>query len=73
MGTSWMFLYEAYAQVGVSIATLAYYCGPVIVMVLSPILFRKKMTSATLMFPRESGHEDNPISGLWYDPILGGT
>ena len=49
MGTSWMFLYEAYAQVGVSVATLAYYCGPVIVMVLSPILFREKMTSATLL------------------------
>jgi len=45
MGTSWMFLYEAYAQIGVSIATLAYYCGPVIVMVLSPILFREKATS----------------------------
>jgi drug/metabolite transporter (DMT)-like permease len=49
MGTSGMFLYEAYAQVGVSIATLAYYCGPVIVMVLSPLLFREKMTGATLL------------------------
>ena len=36
MGTSWMFLYEAYAQIGVSIASLCYYCGPVIVMALSP-------------------------------------
>lgn len=48
MGTSWMFLYEAYAQIGVSIATLAYYCGPVIVMILSPILFGEKMTEAKL-------------------------
>jgi len=48
MGASWMFLYEAYAQIGVSIATLAYYCGPVIVMLLSPILFREKMTRAKL-------------------------
>ena len=39
MGTSWMFLYEAYQQIGVSISSLLYYCGPVIVMVLSPILF----------------------------------
>ena len=37
MGTSWMFLYEAYVQIGISIATLAYYCGHVIVMILSPI------------------------------------
>ncbi len=49
MGTSWMFLYEAYSQIGVSIASLAYYCGPVIVMVLSPVLFKEKMTSAKLL------------------------
>jgi drug/metabolite transporter (DMT)-like permease len=49
MGTSWMFLYEAYAQMGVSLATLAYYCGPVIVMLLSPLLFREKMTWAILL------------------------
>ena len=44
MGTSWMFLYEAYQQIGVSIASLCYYCGPVIVMILSPLLFREKLT-----------------------------
>jgi drug/metabolite transporter (DMT)-like permease len=49
MGTSWMFLYEAYAQIGVSIATLAYYCGPVIVMILSPMIFKEKMTAARLI------------------------
>lgn len=49
MGTSWMFLYEAYEQIGVSIATLAYYCGPVIVMILSPVIFREKITSAKLL------------------------
>ena len=40
MGASWMFLYEAYARIGVGIASLLYYCGPVIVMVLSPLLLR---------------------------------
>lgn len=49
MGVSWIFLFEAYAQIGVSIATLAYYCGPVIVMLLSPIIFKEKMTSAKLL------------------------
>ena len=44
MGASWMFLYEAYAQVGVSVATLTYYCGPVIVMALSPLVFRERVT-----------------------------
>jgi len=49
MGTSWMFLYEAYAQVGVSVASLCYYCGPVIVMVLSPLLFKEKLTPVKII------------------------
>ncbi|NLY44033.1 MAG: EamA family transporter [Clostridiaceae bacterium] len=44
IGISWMFLYEAYRQIGVSIATLACYSGPVIIMILSPILFHEKLT-----------------------------
>lgn len=44
MGASWMFLYEAYARIGVSISSLLYYCGPVIVMVLSPIIFKERLT-----------------------------
>ena len=45
MGTSWMFLYKAYARIGVSIASLLYYCGPVIVMALSPLLFKERLTA----------------------------
>ena len=44
MGTSWMFLYEAYQQIGVGFASLLYYCGPVIVMILSPLIFKEKLT-----------------------------
>lgn len=44
MGASWMCLYEAYQQIGVSVASLLYYCGPVIVMLLSPFIFREKLT-----------------------------
>lgn len=46
MGASWMFLYEAYQRMGVGLASLAYYCGPVVVMMLSPALFREKLTWA---------------------------
>jgi drug/metabolite transporter (DMT)-like permease len=49
MGTSWLFLYEAYRQIGVSVATLAYYCGPVFVMILSPILFKEKITRTKIL------------------------
>lgn len=44
MGASWMFLYEAYTRIGVSISSLLYYCGPIIVMALSPLLFKEKLT-----------------------------
>lgn len=49
MGTSWVFLYEAYSQIGVSIASLCYYCGPVIVMAVSPIIFKEKLTAVKLI------------------------
>ena len=49
MGASWIFLFEAYAKIGVSIATLAYYCGPVLVMILSPFLFQEKLTRAKIL------------------------
>ncbi len=48
MGASWMFLYEAYDEIGVSLASLAYYCGPVIVMMLSPLLFGERLTKTKL-------------------------
>lgn len=49
LGASWIFLFEAYAQIGVSIATLLYYCGPVIVMVLAPIIFKEKLTAIKII------------------------
>ena len=45
MGISWMLLYEAYVKIGVSIATLLYYCGPVIVMIVSPFIFNERFTT----------------------------
>ncbi len=44
MGASWLFLYAAYALIGVGSASLLYYCGPVIVMALSPLLFGERLT-----------------------------
>ncbi len=44
MGSSGLFLYEAFNLIGVGIASLAYYCGPVIVMALSPVLFQERLT-----------------------------
>lgn len=44
MGFNWILLFEAYKYTSVSLATLSYYFAPVIVMVLSPILFKERMT-----------------------------
>ncbi len=41
MGANWVFLFEAYKWVDVSIATLTYYMAPIIVMVASVFLFRE--------------------------------
>lgn len=46
MGLSWMFLFEAYRLIGVSAATLAYYCGPVMVMAAAPFLFQERITKS---------------------------
>ena len=44
MGTSWMCLFEAYRLVGVSVATLIYYCGPALVLLASPLVFHERLT-----------------------------
>ncbi len=49
MGMSWIVLYEAYQRTGVGIASIAYYCGPVIVMLLTPFIFRQKTTAKQIV------------------------
>jgi RarD protein len=44
MGINWILLFEAYNHTTVSSATLSYYFAPVIVILLSPIIFREKMS-----------------------------
>lgn len=43
MGASWLFLYEAYVQIGVALASLLYYCGPIFVIASSPFIFNEKL------------------------------
>ncbi len=44
MGASSIFLYEAYRQIGVGLATILYYCGSVFVMASAPIFFHERLT-----------------------------
>ena len=44
MGINWILLFEAYNHTTVAVATLCYYMQPTIVMLLSPLLFRERLT-----------------------------
>lgn len=44
LGASWIFLFRAYQTIGVGVSSLLYYCGPIIVMALSPLIFGEKLT-----------------------------
>lgn len=49
LGLNWIALFEAYKQLNVSLATLIYYVGPILVLLFSPILFRERLTSRKTM------------------------
>ncbi|WP_195984238.1 DMT family transporter [Clostridium sp. D33t1_170424_F3] len=44
VGLNWALLFMAYEHTSVAVATLAYYFAPVLVIVLTPLLFRERMT-----------------------------
>jgi len=44
LGLNWVLLFSAYREASVSLATLTYYCGPMLVLALSPILFKERLT-----------------------------
>lgn len=44
MGFNWIFLFEAYRYTTVTTATLCYYAAPILVTVLSPLLFGERIT-----------------------------
>ena len=48
LGASWIFLFRAYQTIGVGISSLLYYCGPILVMGLSPIVFGEKLTGGKI-------------------------
>ncbi|WP_321972666.1 DMT family transporter [Paratractidigestivibacter sp.] len=45
LGVAWLFLFESYKHIGVGVASLLFYCGPVIVMALSPMIFKARLTA----------------------------
>ena len=48
LGANWVALFEAYRLLNVSLATLIYYVGPMLILLISPVLFREKLTGAKI-------------------------
>ena len=44
LGLNWVALFTAYRMLNVSLATLIYYAGPMLVLLFSPLLFRESLT-----------------------------
>lgn len=49
LGLNWVMLFEAYRVLNVSLATLIYYVGPILVLLFSPIFFHEKLTGKKLV------------------------
>jgi RarD protein len=49
LGINWILLFEAYKHTTVSMATLCYYFAPVIVTVVSTLVFREKLTKGQIL------------------------
>ena len=49
LGLNWVALFGAYRLLNVSLATLIYYVGPMLILLLSPVLFREKLTRQKLL------------------------
>ena len=48
LGLNWVALFEAYRLLNVSLATLIYYVGPMLILLLSPVFFHEKLTPRKL-------------------------
>lgn len=49
IGVNWMCLFEAYSYTAVSTATMCYYMQPTIVILLSPLVFKERLTPKKLL------------------------
>lgn len=49
LGLNWVTLFGAYRILNVSLATLIYYVGPILVLLFSPVLFREKLSGRKIL------------------------
>lgn len=49
LGFNWIALFEAFRLLNVSLATLIYYAGPMLILLFSPLLFHEKLTGRKIL------------------------
>lgn len=49
-GFNWMFLFKSYQYTTIANATLSYYCAPIFVMLLSPVILKEHLTLPKVFF-----------------------
>lgn len=49
LGFNWIFLFQAYNYTTISTSTICYYLAPIIVMLLSPLLLKERLTSIKVL------------------------
>ncbi|MFK8243401.1 MULTISPECIES: EamA family transporter [unclassified Facklamia] len=81
MGFNWIFLFEAYQYTTIAIATLCYYMAPIIIILLSPLFFKERLTKrqigltlfavigAVLISGVLTGHQETQLQGVLYGLI----
>lgn len=71
IGFNWIFLFEAYCYTTVATATLCYYLAPIIVILLSPLVLKEKLTLRGLLCALVALCGMIPVSGV-FDTGFGG-
>lgn len=64
MGFNWILLFEAYRYTSVATATLCYYMAPIIMMLVSPVLLKEKLTAKKIVCMLLALAGMIPVSGV---------
>ncbi len=77
IGINWILLFQSYRYTSISNATICYYCAPVIVVLLSPLILKEKLTTVKLccigaallgviLITGSGGQGSNDLAGILY-------
>ena len=71
IGFNWIFLFEAYCYTSVATATLCYYLAPILVILLSPLVLKERLTLRSLLCALIALAGMIPVSGIWNSGFSG--